>query len=379
MIPGLLGLVVLEELLHLLLELVLLLIEVLHDRIVLLLLVVVYGLQVCELLAEPPQLLDLGGQLLLLVLDLVLDLDHHLRDLLQRLLLLVVQYLIRLSHPLQLILHVRVSGDTLLLLEVSHELLEVLSATLEDLLGPREHRDLSLDLSQHLLHVLILRILPSQVRRVLLKVVPLHVLAAPRPRILSLLIVHELLERELLSLQLLDLLDLRLLLLADRRRLTLVYRELIVRRRVLPYLLLQRLALPLQLLHIRREPLELALRRHRLLQHHLDPLQALLFVLELAAEDVVAELAVPARLVPEVVEHAVGGDVVRVHLADVHEALLDGEELRLVELDHVGELALLLGELGVLLLLLAELGCGLEERLEVLLVGLRLKQVDLSQ
>ena len=118
---------------------------------------------------------------------------------------------------------------------------------------------------------------------------------------------------------------------------------------------------------------------HGLLEDHFDALQALLLVLELTTEDVVAELAVAAGLVSQVVEHAVGGHVFTVHFANVHETLLDGEELRLVELDHVGQLALFLRELGILLLLLSQLRGRLQESLKILLVALSLKQVDLGE
>jgi hypothetical protein len=81
---------------------------------------------------------------------------------------------------------------------------------------------------------------------------------------------------------------------------------------------------------------------HGLLKNHFDALQTLLLVLELTTKDVIAELAVAAGLVSQVIEHAVGGHVFTVHFANVHETLLNGEQLRLVELDHVGQLTLLL-------------------------------------
>lgn len=92
-----------------------------------------------------------------------------------------------------------------------------------------------------------------------------------------------------------------------------------------------------------------------------------------------AELPVPPGLSAEVLEHLVRSDVVGVHLLDVEEPLLDSEQLRLVELDHVVEFPLLLAELCILLLLLAELGGALEQRLEVLFVGLVLEEVDLGE
>ena len=164
-------------------------------------------------MSEASQFLDLRGKLLLLVLDLIFDLDDDLGDLLQGLLLLVVQDLVGLSHPLKLVLHISVTADTFLLFEVAHELIEVLSAALQDLLGPSEDGDLSLDLAQHLLHLLVLGILSTEVGSVLLEVITLHVLATTGAGILSLFVIHELLESELFGLQLLLLVSLRLLLL----------------------------------------------------------------------------------------------------------------------------------------------------------------------
>lgn len=124
-VPGLFSLVVLEELLDFVLELALLLIEVADDRVILLLLLVVDGLEVSVLLSEATQLLDLGCELLLLVLDLVFDLEDGLGDLLEGRLLLIVEDVARLGNVLDLALHVRVPGDALLAFEAAHELIQV--------------------------------------------------------------------------------------------------------------------------------------------------------------------------------------------------------------------------------------------------------------
>jgi hypothetical protein len=118
---------------------------------------------------------------------------------------------------------------------------------------------------------------------------------------------------------------------------------------------------------------------HGLLKNHFDALKTLLLVLELTTENVVAEFAVAAGFISQVIEHAVGGHVFTVHFANVHETLLNGEQLRLVELNHVGQLTLLLRELCILLLLLSQLRGRLQESLEILLVALSLKQVDLGE
>mmetsp|Transcript_1385 Transcript_1385/g.1827 ORF Transcript_1385/g.1827 Transcript_1385/m.1827 type:complete len:208 (+) Transcript_1385:1314-1937(+) len=61
------------------------------------------------------------------------------------------------------------------------------------------------------------------------------------------------------------------------------------------------------------------------------------------------------------------------------EALLDGQNLLLIEFNHASQLAVLLVELGILFLLLSELGSSIEESLEVFLVRSALEEVDLGQ
>ena len=83
--------VVLEHVLHVLVELALLLVKVHHDVVVLLLLVSVYCLDLLHLNSQLSQVLDLWSQVLLSVLDFLLDLFDSLGDLLQGLVLLVVK------------------------------------------------------------------------------------------------------------------------------------------------------------------------------------------------------------------------------------------------------------------------------------------------
>jgi hypothetical protein len=71
------------------------------------------------------------------------------------------------------------------------------------------------------------------------------------------------------------------------------------------------------------------------LENHLNALETLLFVLELTPEDLVAELTIAASLGSEVVKHTVRGDVVTVHFTNIHQALFNGEQLRLVKLNHI--------------------------------------------
>lgn len=86
--------------------------------------------------------------------------------------------------------------------------------------------------------------------------------------------------------------------------------KLIVCRSILADFLIKRLALSLQTLHVRGKPLKLRLGRHRLLEHHLNALEALGLVLKLAPKDIVAELTVASSLGPQIVEHAIRGDIV---------------------------------------------------------------------
>jgi hypothetical protein len=122
-ISWLFSLVVIKQVFDFLFQFILLLIEVLHNSIVLLLFLIIDGLKVSVFLAETSQLLDFRCKLLLLVLNLVFNLNDNLSDLLKCLLLLIVENLVSLRDTLDLIVYIGVSRNTLLLLKVSHELL----------------------------------------------------------------------------------------------------------------------------------------------------------------------------------------------------------------------------------------------------------------
>jgi hypothetical protein len=77
--------------------------------------------------------------------------------------------------------------------------------------------------------------------------------------------------------------------------------------------------------------------------------------MELTTKDVIAELTVTAGLSSQIVEHAVWGYIIRVHLSHIHESLLLSEQLALVELNHVRKFTLFLAQLCILLLLFPEL------------------------
>jgi hypothetical protein len=122
-ISWLFSLVVIKQVFDFLFQFILLLIEVLHNSIVLLLFLIIDGLKVSVFLAETSQLLDFRCKLLLFVLNLVFNLNDNLSDLLKCLLFLIVENLVSLRDTLDLIVYVGVSRNTLLLLKVSHELL----------------------------------------------------------------------------------------------------------------------------------------------------------------------------------------------------------------------------------------------------------------
>jgi hypothetical protein len=123
MIFRLLILVFIEQVLHLLLKLIFLLIEILNYSIELLLFLIVNGLKISVFLTEASQFLNFGGQLLLLVLDLIFNLNDDLSDFLKCLLFLVIEDCVSMRDTLNLIVNISVARDTLLLLEILHELI----------------------------------------------------------------------------------------------------------------------------------------------------------------------------------------------------------------------------------------------------------------
>jgi len=140
-------------------------------------------------------------------------LDDDLCDLLKGLLLLVVEDLVSLRDALNLLVYVGIPRYALLLLESLHELVEVFGAALEDLLCARKNCDFGFDLTYNLLHLLVGGILAAKICSVLFEIVALHVLPTTSAGILGLLIIHQLFKRDLLSLDLPQLLVLSFLLL----------------------------------------------------------------------------------------------------------------------------------------------------------------------
>jgi len=275
--------------------------------------------------------------------------------------------------------NVRVSLDTALLLEVGHEAVKVLSSALEDFLGSLKNSHFTLDLTQHFLHLLVLVVLSTEVSSVLSEIVSLHVLSTLSLGVLSLLVGHRSFKSLLFQLQLLDLLLLLLLLLSEHSSLRLEDAQVIVLRGTLLKLVFQGHAVSLEALHIVGQALELTLSRHGLVQEHFDSLETFSLIVELSSEDFVLELAVLAGLSSEVLKHLIGTKVLSRNFFGIMEALLDGQNLLLIEFNHASQLAVLLVELGILFLLLSELGSSIEESLEVFLVRSALEEVDLGQ
>ena len=135
----------------------------------------------------------------------------------------------------------------------------------------------------------------------------------------------------------------------------------------------------METLDIVGEALKLTLGRHWLLEEQLDTLKSLPFVVELATKDLVVEFSVLPRIVPQVFKHFIWAQILGRDLLCIKQSLLDSQHLLLVEVDHLRELPLLLGELSILLLLLPQFAGRLEERLKVILVALILEKVDLRQ
>lgn len=183
---------------HFALHAFLLAFQVAHNRVILLLPLLVVGLDfLLELLSNVTQLANLGSQCCLLFIDFLHDLLHDGSHFLHRLALLVVQLLLQLGNALDLVLNVRVPGNSLLLLKACKQLVHSFGTRLEDLLGAVKDCDFTLDFVENLLHGLELVVLCAQVGSVLPEVVALHVLAALIFGVRFFLIVHSFFKRHL--------------------------------------------------------------------------------------------------------------------------------------------------------------------------------------
>ena len=108
-----------------------------------------------------------------------------------------------------------VPRDSLLLLQLFKQLINVAGAALEDVTGALKNLDFSLELLERLLALLMLQVLLLEIGGVLTEVVTLEILGALGRLICLLALCKSLLESNLLRLQALDLLLLLLLLFLD--------------------------------------------------------------------------------------------------------------------------------------------------------------------
>ena len=112
---------------HVLVKTLLLLVQVRLHWLVVAFALVVLDLDLGELIAQGSQTFDLRGKLLFLILYLNINPLNQRRQLLQRLALHIVQLLLQLRNTLDLILHLRVALNTLLLLQISQEVIHIAS------------------------------------------------------------------------------------------------------------------------------------------------------------------------------------------------------------------------------------------------------------
>ena len=371
-------LVLLEHRAHVFGDLLLLGLHLVHHGVVVLFLRVVFLLNLGHSLAKSPELLDAWRQFRFLLLDFLLDALDDCGQFLQRLTLVVVELLLQFRHALNLVFDRGVASDALLFLELAEELVNVASTTLEYLAGALEDLDFSLEFFKRLLALLMLLVLLSEVRRVLPKVVTLQILGSFQLLVLVFALSQRLFKCDFLALQPLELILLLLLFLLDCLRLTTVDSQFVIARLRLN-LAFKNLALSLQPVLVRGQPLKLSLGGLRLVEDHLDTLVPLLFVVELSREHVVEVFTVLARLIAEVVQHLLRAQVLASNLLGVHEALPNGEQLMFAHFDHLGQLAFFFVQTSVLLLLLSQLRGGVEQLLEVCRVSPILEHVDLRQ
>ena len=137
------------------------------------------------------------------------------------------------------------------------------------------------------------------------------------------LFTHGLLESNLLQLNLAQFVIFGILLLADSIGLRLVNGQLVVCGGVLGNLTVQIVHFALETLRVRGEALKLSLGGLRLLQKHLDSLEALTFVVKFATDDIVADFTVLSGFVSQIVEHLFGAKVLAGNLLGIHETLTD--------------------------------------------------------
>ena len=226
-------LVLLQVAAHVLVKALLLLVQVRLHRLVVTFTLIVLNLDLGELITQSPQTFDLRSQFLFLIFHFDINPLNQCGKLLQRLALDIVQLLLQLRNSLNLVLNLTVALDTLLLLQIPQEVINITSTLLQDLLGPIEHSHLSLDLIQSLLHSLKLVVFDSETGRILSKVFFLHILLAFFSRVLLLFLSKLLLVGDLFHFEFLDLLLFLIFFLAHSVGLGFIHGEVVICRRIL--------------------------------------------------------------------------------------------------------------------------------------------------
>jgi len=150
------------------------------------LLLVVLDFDVAELVPERAQALDLWRQLLLLLLDFGINSLNQRGQVLHRLLLNVVSLLLILRHQLNVVFNFGVASDALLLLNLVQHIQSMRILLRQNLLSPVQHRHLTLNLIERLLHHFELVVLHTQISRILPEIVLLNILLTLLTRVLLL-------------------------------------------------------------------------------------------------------------------------------------------------------------------------------------------------
>ena len=293
-------LVVLELRAHVFGDLLLFELHLVDNGVIVLLLNGVVFLNLSHPRTQRSELLNARGQLSFLLLDLLLDLLHQSRQLLQRLALVVVKLLFQFRSHVYLVLDGGVPRDSLLLLQLFKQLINVAGAALEDVTGALKNLDFSLELLERLLALLVLQVLLLEIGGVLTEVVTLEVLAALDLLVALLFVGELLLQGHFLSFEALDLLSLLVLLLLRGLGLTAINGQLIIGLLGLD-LALEHLTFTLQPILVCSETLQLSLSRLWLIQNHLNSLKSVFFIGELPSEMVVQMFAVLSGLIAQVV------------------------------------------------------------------------------
>jgi hypothetical protein len=152
-------LVGIEYLLDVFVKVLLILVECANNLIVLALLFLIGTFSVLQLLSQLLQVLNLGGEELLAITNLSLNLVDHLSNFLEGLALFIIEHFFLVGNTLDLLLNLGVALDTLLGLKLLHELFHVLGSRLKNLSSSVKDLNFILDLLKLLLHLLVLSIL----------------------------------------------------------------------------------------------------------------------------------------------------------------------------------------------------------------------------